>query len=268
MSDELVPSEYIRSRIYFIRGQKVMLDRDLAELYEVETKYLNRQVKRNIEQFPEDDFMFLLTKEEFDNLRCQIGTSSWGGDRYIPSAFTEQGVAMLSGVLKSKKAIQINIQIIREFVAMRRYLIEKNELENAVIEKFERSFKETLAAFAELIESKIGGITIDNSNSTNSPITIGDVTIGGSSKWADEAHELIQKVLADLDGVKLSPKTKKVIKTNSELLIGLLEEGKPARRRLKDTLNTIKTTLEMAAAGNALASAILERIHQILKLIG
>ena len=267
MSDELLPIETIRSRIYIIRGQKVMLDRDLAELYGVETKYLNRQVKRNIEQFPATDFMFILTKDESDNLRCQNGTLKRGEHtKYLPNAFTEQGVAMLSGVLKSKKAIQVNIQIIREFVAMRRYLIEKNELENAVIERFEKSFKDTLAAFTELLETKLPGFTI--SNNPNATITMGNITIGGSTKWADEAYELIQKVLADLEGVKLSPKTKKVIKTNGELLIGLLEEGKPARRRLKDTLNTIKTTLEMAAAGNVVASAILERIQQIIKLIG
>ena len=268
MTDELVPSEHIKNRIYFIRGEKVMLDRDLAELYGVETKALNRQVKRNIGRFPAD-FMFQLTEQEKNEV-----VTNWHHLKplkyspVLPYAFTEQGVSQLSGVLNSDKAIEVNIQIIREFVAMRHYLINKNELENAFIEKFDKSFKEMLAEFSKLLETKASGITIDNSNSTNSPITISDVTIGGSTKWADEAYELIQKILADLEGVKLAPKTKEVIKANSELLIGLLEEGKPARRRLKDTLNTIKTTLEMAAAGNALASAVLERIHQILKLIG
>lgn len=266
MPDELLPSEYIRSRIHFIRGQKVMLDKDLAELYGVETRNLNKAVKRNIERFPADDFMFTVSKEEFDNLKFQFGTSSWGGTRKPPLAFTEQGVAQLSGVLNSKKAIEVNIQIIREFVAMRRYLIDKNELENAFIEKYDKAFKETLAAFAEMLETKLTGLTI--SNNTNTTITMSNVTIGGSTKWADEAYELIQKILADLEGVKLPAKTKEVIKTNSELLIGLLEEGKPARRRLKDTLTTIKTTLEMTALGNALTSAILERIQQIIKLIG
>ena len=270
MTDELVPSEPLRSRIYFIRGQRVMLDRDLAELYGVETKALNQAVKRNIENFP-DDFMYQLTQDEFDSLRSQIVTLDKGRGKYpkyLPTAFTEHGVAQLSGVLKSKKAIQINIQIIREFIAMRHYLIDRGELENAFIAKYDKSFKETLAAFAELLEAKLPGLTIDNRNSTNSTITISDVTIGGTTKWADEAYELIQKILADLEGVKLPAKTKEVIKTNSELLIGLLEEGKPARRRLKDTLTTIKTTLEMTALGNSVVKIILERIHQIIKLIG
>lgn len=100
----------IENKIYEIRGQKVMLDFDLAEMYEIETKNLNKAVKRNIERFP-NDFMFQLTKEELSNLRFQIGTSSWGGNRYAPFAFTEQGVAMLSGVLRSPKAIEVNINI-------------------------------------------------------------------------------------------------------------------------------------------------------------
>ena len=90
-----LPVERITSKIYLIRGQKVMLDRDLAELYAVETKVLKRAVKRNIDRFP-DDFMFELNEKEFKDLRCQIGTSSWGGTRYIPMAFTEQGVAMFT----------------------------------------------------------------------------------------------------------------------------------------------------------------------------
>ncbi|HFA50116.1 MAG TPA: ORF6N domain-containing protein [Bacteroidetes bacterium] len=106
----LIPEDFIITKIYFIRGEKVMLDRDLAELYDVETKNLKRQVRRNIDRFPED-FMFELTNDEFENLRCQIGTSSWGGSRYPPLAFTEQGVAQLSGVLKSDRAIKV-----REFV--------------------------------------------------------------------------------------------------------------------------------------------------------
>lgn len=113
--------EEIRNRIYTIRGKQVMLDRDLAELYGVETGALNRAVKRNIERFP-DDFMFQLDKEEYSNLRCQIGISSWGGIRYLPYAFTEQGVAMLSGVLRSPTAIEVNIRIMRTFVAVRQYL--------------------------------------------------------------------------------------------------------------------------------------------------
>jgi len=101
---DIVPIEQIAGRIYFIRGVKVMLDRDLAELYEVETKVLKRNVRRHIDRFP-DDFMFELTYQELINLRHQIGTSSWGGSRYKPMAFTEQGVAMLSGILNSKRAV-------------------------------------------------------------------------------------------------------------------------------------------------------------------
>ena len=111
----------LRSKIYTIRGTLVMLDRDLAALYEVETKYLKRQVKRNIERFPED-FMFQLTKEEMSILRCQIGTSRWGGERYLPFAFTKNGVAMLSGVLNSGKAVDVNIKIMRTFTAMSRII--------------------------------------------------------------------------------------------------------------------------------------------------
>ena len=97
-----IPNEIITNKIYFIRGEKIMLDSDLATLYGVETKQLKRQVRRNIDRFPAD-FMFELTKEELENLRSQFGTSSWGGTRYFPMAFTEQGVAMLSSVLKSKR---------------------------------------------------------------------------------------------------------------------------------------------------------------------
>jgi hypothetical protein len=101
--------ERVERRILLIRGQKVMLDTDLAELYEVETKDLNRAVRRNASRFPED-FMFRLTRQEYENLRLQFGTSSsWGGRRYPPLAFTEQGVAMLSSVLRSKRAVQVNI---------------------------------------------------------------------------------------------------------------------------------------------------------------
>ena len=124
MSQEVtIPDEIITSKIYLIREQKVMVDRDLAELYQVETKQLKRQVRRNIERFPED-FMFELTKEESDNLRSQFGTSSWGGSRYIPMVFTEQGVAMLSSVLNSSRAIAVNIRIIRVFTKIREMLTD------------------------------------------------------------------------------------------------------------------------------------------------
>jgi hypothetical protein len=122
-SELIVPDEILMSKIYYIRGYKVMLDEDLAELYEVETKQLKRQVRRNIDRFPEEDFMFELTKDELENLRSQIGTSSWGGSRYMPMAFTEQGVAMLSSVLNSARAIKVNIQIIRIFTRMREMLL-------------------------------------------------------------------------------------------------------------------------------------------------
>ena len=114
---DIVRQDFIERKIFLIRGLNVMLDRDLAQLYDVETKYLTRQVRRNIERFPRD-FMFKLTREEF--LRCQNVTSRWGGVRYLPYAFTEQGVAMLSSVLNSKRAIQVNISIMRIFVNIRR----------------------------------------------------------------------------------------------------------------------------------------------------
>jgi GTP cyclohydrolase I./ORF6N domain. len=116
---EIIPQLSIESRIHFIRGKKVMLDSDLASLYEVETSQLKRAVRRNIDRFPED-FMFELSRDEFEILRCQFGTLRWGEHaKYLPFAFTEQGVAMLSSVLNSKLAIQVNIQIMRAFVRIR-----------------------------------------------------------------------------------------------------------------------------------------------------
>ena len=120
--DQLTSVNNIESLIRVIRGKQVMLDRDLAELYEVETGQLNRQVKRNIERFPKD-FMFQLTKEETEILKCQIGISRWGGDRHCPYAFTENGVAMLSSVLRSKAAIEANICIMRTFTSMRHFMM-------------------------------------------------------------------------------------------------------------------------------------------------
>lgn len=111
----------IQNLIYLIRGEQVMLDSDLANLYGILTGNLNKAVKRNIDRFPQD-FMFQLTKDELKNLKFQNGTSSWGGTRKLPYVFTEQGVAALSGVLKSKQAIEINIRIMRAFVAMRRFI--------------------------------------------------------------------------------------------------------------------------------------------------
>jgi hypothetical protein len=121
ITEVVIPDELIMSKIFLIRDKKVMLDNDLSELYEVETKQLKRSVRRNIKRFPED-FMFELTVKEFTNLRSQFGTSNWGGVRYVPMAFTEQGVAMLSSVLNSERAIAVNIQIIRLFTKMRELL--------------------------------------------------------------------------------------------------------------------------------------------------
>jgi hypothetical protein len=118
-----IPDEIITNKIYLVRDKKVMLDEDLAELYGVTTGNLNKAVNRNISRFPED-FMFQLTKPEFDNLIFQIGTSSWGGRRKLPYAFTEQGVAMLSGVLNSDRAIMVNIQIMRVFTKVREFLMD------------------------------------------------------------------------------------------------------------------------------------------------
>ena len=123
----LIPDDVVINKIYFIRNQKVMLDRDLAELYSVETKRLNEQVKRNLSRFPED-FMFQLSEIEFQNLKSQFATSSWGGIRKLPYVFTEHGVLMLSSVLNSEKAIQTNIQIIRIFTKIRQMLVDTTEL--------------------------------------------------------------------------------------------------------------------------------------------
>jgi len=122
-----IPDEIVLSKIYLVRGHKVMLDRDLAELYGVETRRLNEQVSRNIERFPHD-FMFQLNNDEWPNLKSQFATSSWGGSRKLPFAFTEHGVLMLSSVLSSKQAIQVNIQIIRIFTRVRQMLTDHTEL--------------------------------------------------------------------------------------------------------------------------------------------
>ena len=123
----LVAEQKILNRIYVVRGMKVMLDEDLAEMYSVETRRLNEQVKRNIKRFPKD-FMFTLTQKEFDNLKSQNATSSWGGRRKLPNAFTEQGVAMLSSVLSSDIAIEVNIKIIRVFTKLREYALTHKEI--------------------------------------------------------------------------------------------------------------------------------------------
>ena len=133
--------ELIQSKIYEIRGQKVMLDFDLAALYQVETRVLNQAVKRNIKRFP-SDFMFQLTSDEWAILKSQFVISSWGGTRKLPFAFTEQGLAMLSGVLNSDIAIQVNINIMRAFVAVRQMLVNPPVDRLGNIEKEVKELKE------------------------------------------------------------------------------------------------------------------------------
>lgn len=134
----IIVDEVVMNKIYMVRGQKVMLDRDLAELYQIETKVLKQSVKRNMDRFP-SDFMFELTEVEFSNWRSQFVTSNSDklGLRYAPFAFTEQGVAMLSSILKSKKAVYVNIQIIRIFTRIRQLLMDNTEIRLA-IEKLEK----------------------------------------------------------------------------------------------------------------------------------
>jgi len=150
-----VPAERITRKIFLIRGARVMLDKDLADLYDVQTKVLKQAVRRNIDRFPED-FMFELKKDEFENLRSQIVTSSWGGTRYRPMAFTEQGVAMLSSVLKSTRAIQVNIQIMRAFTKLREMLSIHDEPKKQIdtMEKrYDENFKIVFEAIRQLIET-------------------------------------------------------------------------------------------------------------------
>lgn len=147
-----VPAETITRRIYLIRGQKVMIDSDLAELYQVPTKSLNLAVRRNIDRFP-DDFMFQLNEEEFKNLRFQFETSSsgYGGRRYHPYVFTEHGVAMLSSVLKSPRAVQMNIVIIRAFVKLREILASSKELAHR-LEQVEAKLQRHGSAIAVVVD--------------------------------------------------------------------------------------------------------------------
>ena len=152
----LIPIEVIKERIFFIRGERVMIDRDLAELYGVETKQLKRQVRRNIDRFPED-FMFELTKEEYDVLRRQFGTLKRGRHaKYPPLAFTEQGVAMLSSVLNSNRAIQVNIAIMRTFTRLRKMLATHAELKKKIEEmeeKYDEQFRVVFEALGQLLEA-------------------------------------------------------------------------------------------------------------------
>ena len=161
----------IQKMIHEIRGAKVMFDSDLAALYQVETKYLNRTVKRHSKRFP-DDFMFQLTEKEWEflrsqfgtakkvkNLRCQFDTSSWGGSRYLPYVFTEQGIAMLSGLLNTDIAINVNIQIMRAFVKLRHYVISKTDTNKQIAE-----LRKLLMLYIEKNDKRVNDIIIALNN--------------------------------------------------------------------------------------------------------
>jgi hypothetical protein len=144
----LLAEQKIINKILFIRGHKVMLDRDLADLYGVDTKVFNQSVKRNAERFPKD-FMFSLTEKEWQNLRSQVVTSSWGGARYRPNAFTELGVAMLSSILNSQTAIDVNIKIIRVFAKIREFALTNNEV-LVQLSKLEKEVKDNSKDIANI----------------------------------------------------------------------------------------------------------------------
>ncbi len=153
-SNLVIPAERIERRIFYLRGVKVMLSPDLSELYGVAVKALNQAVRRNLDRFPED-FMFQLTPEEFNDLKSQIVTSSWGGmRRALPYGFTEHGIAMLSGVLKSPRAIRVNIEIMRAFVRLRQMLASNAELAHKLDElekKYDQQFKIVFDAIRQLM---------------------------------------------------------------------------------------------------------------------
>ena len=150
----LIPQETIESKIFLLRGEKVMLDSDLATLYNVATKQLKRAVNRNLERFP-GDFMFKLTKDEYQALRCHFGTLKRGEHaKYLPYAFTEQGVAMLSSVLNSKRAILVNIQIVRAFTKLRKMLLSHEDLKQKIEtmeRKYDLQFKVVFDALRKLL---------------------------------------------------------------------------------------------------------------------
>jgi len=162
MADEVIP---IQNMIYEIRGQKVMLDSDLAQLYEIETKALNRAVKRNIERFP-DFFMFQLTEDEFNSLRCQIGTSNEtrGGRRFLPYVFTEHGVLMLSSVLNSKKAISVNIEIMVTFIKLRQFALSQSGTDEQIAE-----LRKLLMLYIEKNDKRVNDIIIALNNLIEQP---------------------------------------------------------------------------------------------------
>ena len=152
----IIPSERIVSKIFIIRNRKVMLDRDLAELYGVKTGILNQAVKRNIKRFP-SDFMFKLDRGEFENLKSQIVITRWGGVRREPFAFTEQGVAMLSSVLNSDRAIKVNVQIIRTFAKLRELLATNEALQRRIMQmeqRYDKKLKEVFGILQLLLTEK------------------------------------------------------------------------------------------------------------------
>ncbi len=149
----IVPIEHIERQIFMIHGQRVLLDKDLASLYGVQTRDLNKAVRRNIDRFPQD-FSFQLSKEEFENLMFQIGTSRWGGTRKMLHTFTELGVAMLSSVLKSKRAVQVKIQIMRTFAALRELLTAHKDIARKLEEmekKYDQKFTIVFEAIHQLL---------------------------------------------------------------------------------------------------------------------
>ncbi len=153
MSEAVVPAEQIERVILTIRGEKTMLDSDLASLYGVSTKRLNEQVRRNIHRFP-DTFMFQLTKAEFDNLKSQIATSSWGGRRKMPYVFTEHGVVMLASVLNSPIAVAASIEVVKAFVRLRQMLASNAELArklDVLEKKYDAQFKVVFDAIRQLM---------------------------------------------------------------------------------------------------------------------
>jgi hypothetical protein len=155
-NNAMIPSKRIEKAILLVRGEKVLLDRDLAGLYGVSTSVLNKAVTRNIDRFP-PDFMFQLTKDEFSDLKFHFGTSNWGGTRKLPRAFTEQGVAMLSSVLRSKRAVQVNIEIMRTFVKLRQMLATHKDLEQklaALEKKYDEQFKVVFDAIRVLMREE------------------------------------------------------------------------------------------------------------------
>ena len=154
VKETTIAPEQIANAIVFLRGEKVILDVYLAELYEVPTGHLVRALKRNASRFPAD-FVFQITKQELTNLKCQIGISSWGGRRHLPYAFSEHGVAMLSSVLRSERAVQVNIQIIRTFVRLRAILASHDDLArklNALEKRYDSQFRVVFDAIRELMD--------------------------------------------------------------------------------------------------------------------